>query len=381
VDNRQTFSAIVLAAGYSTRMQAFKPLLALGRERVVERTVAMFKDAGITDIVVVVGHRAADLRPILAPLDVRCVENPDYSKGMFCSIVAGVRALPPACDGFFVHPVDIPLVRPYTVARIVAAFAAGRMGVVYPIFAGQRGHPPLIDAGLAPRLLEWAGKGGLRGFLDGIDVEQVYLPVADEAVCLDMDTPADYQRLRDRFDHLGVPTIDECRVLMDEIVELPPRIKNHCHRVAAVARQVAVAVAAAGLPIDVDQVHTAALLHDIARLQKDHAAAGARLLASHGFSRIAPAVAAHMALEDGCRDPIDAAQIVYLADKLVDGDRLVGLARRFARAKAQFGRDPSAAAAIERRLAAAQSIQERVETITGRSLDALIGAVADTEGS
>lgn len=373
--NRSPLAAVVLSAGCSTRMQRFKPLLAMGRQRVVERVVALYQTVGIDDLIVVVGHRAADLRPVLAPLDVRCVENPDYRAGMFASVKAGVRELPSACGGVFVHPVDIPLVRPGTVDRLAAAFAAQPVSVAYPVFAGRRGHPPLIDAGLVPRLLQWSGEGGLRSFLENHDAASLDLTVADEAVGMDLDTPADYRRMLARLDGEGVPTANECRVLMEEIQALPAKIQAHCRMVAMVAREIAVALKTAGVQIDIDLVHAAALLHDIARLEPDHAQAGARLLARHGFSRIAPIVGAHMALDGDADGPLDAVRVVYLADKLVGGDRLVGVTQRLARAMDKHGRDPAAVGTIKRRMAAARRIQKRVEDVTGRSLDDLLAGI------
>ena len=82
-------AAIVLAAGFSERMGRFKPLLPLGAWRTIERVATMFLAAGIRDIIVVTGHRAAEISQAMAPLSVRCVENPDYPDGMFTSVTAG----------------------------------------------------------------------------------------------------------------------------------------------------------------------------------------------------------------------------------------------------------------------------------------------------
>jgi CTP:molybdopterin cytidylyltransferase MocA len=392
--NRSDISAIVLAAGHSSRMKRFKPLLTLGRQQVVERTTAVFKDAGIEDVMVVVGHRAADLRRALSTLDVRPVENPDYRDGMFSSVLAGVRSLSSLCRAFFIHPVDIPLVRPQTVVRLAEAFVPGQTTVVYPVFEGKRGHPTLIGTELVARLMEWSGSGGLRSFLRDYDQSCVDVVVADEAVGLDMDTTDDYRLMLDRLKHEGMPSIAECRVMTDEIQSLPPTVKAHCRKVASVARCLALALREAAAPIQVDQVYTAALLHDIARMEKDHAAAGARLLERHGFFRIAPIVAAHMDLDAANgdfkyaapkdsdhidSDQIDAAQVVYLADKLVEGNRPVSLEERFARAKKKFSGDPSVLDAIDRRLDAARRIQMRVEKITGFPIHVLIKEAGEEE--
>ena len=372
---RNKVTAIVLAAGFSQRMTRFKPLLPLGDGTVVARVVKTYRDAGIADVVVVVGHCAAQMRQAVNALAVRCVENADYGRGMFTSVQAGIRALPPDGEAFFVHPVDIPLVRTQTIGRLLRAMRGGAHTVVYPAFDGRRGHPPLIDAGLAPRILQWPGTGGLRGFLQGHDGQSFDLAVADEAVLMDMDTPQDYERLRERLPRRELPSAAECRQLMERIVMLPAAIRTHCRMVAAVARQLALALTAAGTSLDVERIHAAALLHDIARLEKDHARAGARLLASHGFDALAPIVAAHMDLTVPADASVDEIQVVYLADKLVDGDRVVDPTLRFARKLEKYGDDPSAAAAIRRKRDAAVRIRTQVERITGIPLQRLIAAV------
>jgi len=123
--------------------------------------------------------------------------------------------------------------------------------------------------------------------------------------------------------------------------------------------------------MDVVLAERAALLHDIARTRKDHAAAGARLLERHGFPRLAPIVAEHMDLAVAPDTLPDEAQVVFLADKLVAGDRLVDLEERFARKMAQYGRDPSVGARIVQRRDNARRARDKVERLTGRSVNAM----------
>lgn len=374
-------SAIVLAAGFSARMGRFKPLLPLGGKRVIERVVGMFQAAGVEDVLVVAGYRAAEVRAAAAPLGVRCVENPAYGDGMFTSVLAGIRALPPACRAFFIHPADIPGVRIQTVERLMAAFEETAPSILYPVLGGRRGHPTLIRSNLVPEILKWPGSGGLRALLERHEADSRELPVADEAVLMDMDRPEDYTRMKARLPNEGLPSEAECRVLMDEIQVLPPNVAAHCRVVADVARRLAGVVSAAGGVIDIERVHAAALLHDIARTEKDHAAAGARLLKAHGFPRLAPLVAAHMDLTVTPDQPLDDAQIVYLADKLVAGDRLTDLEARFARKLETCGRDPAAIAGIEQKRDAARRIRDAVERMSGLSLAEILNSGAPAKGN
>ena len=132
-------SAIILAAGFSRRMGQFKPLMPLGEQTLLQWVVRLYRTAGVTDIRVVAGHAAQRIRRALAGRSVHIVDNPHPARGMFASIQAGVRSLEPGTLSFFVHPVDIPLVRPHTVSRLIHRAGNLPAQVVYPVFAGHRG--------------------------------------------------------------------------------------------------------------------------------------------------------------------------------------------------------------------------------------------------
>jgi putative nucleotidyltransferase with HDIG domain len=267
---------------------------------------------------------------------------------------------------------DIPLVRPQTVRQLMAAFSDAAAKIFYPTFSGRRGHPTLIRTCLVPSIRQWSGTGGLQACLRRHEADSHELAVVDEAILLDLDTPEDYDQMQTRLITEGLPSGKECRVLMEQMQILPPTIADHCRAVSKVALQLAQTIEAAGASIDIELVRTAALLHDIARSRKNHAQAGAHLLASHGFGRLAPIVSAHMDLDVNQNWPVDEAQVVYLADKLVDGDRCVDMEPRFSRQLERYSGNRSALDAIARRWENARHIRTKVEKMTGRSIEAII---------
>lgn len=373
--------AVILAAGLSRRMGRLKPLLPLGGRTLLERVAELYRDAGLTDIQVVVGHRADEVRRASTRLQVRWVVNGRYEEGMFTSVVSGLKSLPERCAAFFIHPVDIPLVRPQTVSALIRAYRRKPTGVLYPVFEVERGHPPLISAGLIAEILSWDGGGGLKAFLEGLAGDQVQeLPVADEATLLDLDTPEAYRAMAQRFEKRDCPSDAECRALMEKIVGLPEPLIGHCRRVAANAGAILSALRTAGVHLDARLTRAAALLHDIARSEKHHADAGARLLARHGFCALSPIVAAHMDLESPADAPLDEAQIVHLADKLVSGDRTVDMETRFQNKLKKYGKDPESIAAIHRRRENARRILEKVERLTGRCIADILNASDQASG-
>lgn len=189
-------ASIVLAAGYSSRMgSSFKPLLRLGRYTAVERTVKTHLDAGIGDVIVVVGYRADDVTEAVKQLGVGVVTNRHFDRGMFSSVQTGVATLKPDIRAFFIMPADIPLVKPATILAILDNYATGPCGIIYPAYRGIKGHPPLITSRFASEIMESPAPDGLRGILKKHEDEARYLEVADEAILMDMDTLKDYSQL------------------------------------------------------------------------------------------------------------------------------------------------------------------------------------------
>jgi hypothetical protein len=229
---------------------------------------------------------------------------------MFSSVRAGVKTLAADVGAFFVHPVDIPLVRPHTLATLVEAVDGHPAPVVYPVFDDRRGHPPLINGALKDAILSHDGGGGLRALLHRFDRPALDVPVADEGVLLDLDTPDDFQRLSTRLATSDCLTEDECRVLMEKVHRLPKPVINHCRQVACVAATLARAVNGSGGGVDHPLIQSAARVHDVARLDDNHAAAGACLLNKMGFPAMADIVAVHMDIEVTETSPLDEAQIV-----------------------------------------------------------------------
>lgn len=190
-------AAIILAAGYSSRMGAFKPLLPFAGTTVLERSITLFRAAGIADIRVVIGHRADDLLPLLARLQVRPLFNAQYAAGMFSSVVTAAASLEAESEAFLLLPVDFPLLRPESVASLLRAWQRGEGRILYPTCRGRRGHPLLLATSYREAILLWPGDGGLRALLQQHQEDAVNIETGDEGILLDMDTPEDYARLRD----------------------------------------------------------------------------------------------------------------------------------------------------------------------------------------
>lgn len=193
-------AALILAAGRSSRMGEFKPLLPLGAKTVIGQAVDLFRKAGVADILVVAGFEAKRLVPVLEELGAGCVINRDYDRGMFSSLQTGVRRLAGTCDAFFVLPADHPSVKPSTICSLMKAYDSGKGKICRPSYQGRRGHPPLIPAALIPAILTFNEPGGLRALLSRYEEQTMNLDCDDPGIITDLDSKADYTRAKEHME-------------------------------------------------------------------------------------------------------------------------------------------------------------------------------------
>ena len=369
IANRIT--AIILSAGMSTRMGDFKPLLPLGNGMVIEQVVTTLQGAGIGDIRVVLGYRAQDVIPVLKDLGVSWVINEEFQTEMLSSVKVGVEGLSPDLEAFFVLPVDIPLVRPQTLHMIVDAFSKDRTHIVYPTFLGQRGHPPLIPYQYAGELMQWTGKGGLKGFLEQYDSVSHDIPIYDACILMDMDTPEHYQQVVARYESREIPAKAECLAIMAARFSADHPVVKHSRVVARVARAIGEKILQAGCEMNVNLVEACGYLHDIGKGQKKHAKVGAQLLTNMGYPNIADIIAVHMDLSFVDEGKISEKEVIYLADKLTQGERILELDKRLESKLKQLTGNPMGKMATEKRIRTAMQIKHAIETIIGERINGL----------
>ena len=187
-------AAVIPAAGLSSRMGAFKPLLPFGTQTVIEASVGNAVSAA-DRVVVVLGKRAEEIKALLSARfgeKIRFTENPDYaSTDMLTSVRLALEAITD-CGAFFITPADMPMISP-AVYQVMARSFRCDDGIMIPVINGRRGHPPLISAQLIPDILAYDGADGLRGFYRGQRVREI--GVEEPGILKDLDTPADYAAL------------------------------------------------------------------------------------------------------------------------------------------------------------------------------------------
>ena len=189
------FGAVILAAGLSSRMKAFKPLLPVDGRTAVEGLIETAKAAGLTDITVVTGHERDKLAEVLARSGVSEAFNENYESGMFSSVQTGLaKAGQSGKEGYLLMPVDCPLIS-VSVMRAVMD-RAGSDAFAVALFEGKKGHPLYIPACRIDEILSSDGQGGLAAITDRYAESMVRVETGEEGCILDMDTPEGYEDIK-----------------------------------------------------------------------------------------------------------------------------------------------------------------------------------------
>lgn len=201
-------AALIAAAGLSSRMGSFKPLLPLGDKATLEHVIDNFRMAGVDHVVVVTGYKADALMPLSRKKNVVALHNPDYeTSGMFESILIGLTHLKDKCRAIYIQPGDMPCIQPETIRRLWDAMRESGADVAHPSYLGKKhGHPVLFSAGTVDALLAHDGTEGLRGAIRTITGTKIDVAVDDSGIMLDMDRLEHYQNLLARFHDNNIPS-------------------------------------------------------------------------------------------------------------------------------------------------------------------------------
>lgn len=198
---------MILAAGYSSRMGDFKPLMTLGEKAALEHLVETFQAGGLSQdaIFVVSGYQRQLLEPLIRNLGIGEIFNPDFQEGMFSSIQVGMKGIQPYLEkedwpGIFLTQVDCPLPNPLTIQALLREAKEDRKkppSILVPAYRGKKGHPVFIPREYVQKILGYQGKMGLKSFFFEQQENLRILETGDEGAVLDMDTRQDYRELQD----------------------------------------------------------------------------------------------------------------------------------------------------------------------------------------
>jgi len=188
-------TAVLIAAGRSTRMGQLKPLLPWAKTTLVNSQIETLSEAGVARVIVVLGYAANEIAPLVrGPVPIRIVVNPDYDQGKTTSIKSGLRELDEHAQGILLIAVDQP--RPsWLLRRLIEQVSDHPKCIIQPYFEGKAGHPLLFDSSFVAELLEIDEESfGVRQVLKRHENRLQKVPIESEVVLLDLNTIEDYQK-------------------------------------------------------------------------------------------------------------------------------------------------------------------------------------------
>lgn len=180
------YEAVILAAGYSSRIGTNKMLLEVDEIPIICRVIEAFYPS-CRSIHVVGGHYYDDLEPILKTYEkVNIIKNNNYHLGMFSSLLCGIKDVTGDC---FICPGDYPLLT----SQIVEQLTTVKGEFIVPTYQGRKGHPVLLTSDLIRLLRQEPVESNLKVFRDRHQV--TYIEVQNDSVLIDVDTKEAYNEV------------------------------------------------------------------------------------------------------------------------------------------------------------------------------------------
>ena len=193
-------AAVLIAAGESSRMGESKPLLPWQGKTLLQHQLDTLSQAGVSETIVVLGHRALDQVTHVRGERAHSVINLDYAQGKTTSIRLGIRSLGPGAEGVLVLAVDQPRTVDILERLLKEHFDAGGL-ITVPEHQGHRGHPAIFSTRLIPELLAIEeATHGLRAVMECHREETHRVPFDTPLVRLDVNSPEEYQEAQRLFE-------------------------------------------------------------------------------------------------------------------------------------------------------------------------------------
>lgn len=194
-DRNGPVAGILLAAGTSSRMGRNKMLFELNGESVLRGAAGRALAAGLSPLLVVLGHEAEKSRGELDGLPCQIVINPNYEQGINSSLKAGISAVPAEAQAAVVMLADMPFVTPEMIAGLIDRYRSSEAPLVISDYEGVNAPPMLYDRNLFDELLAMTGEGCGRQVVKRHREEAEVLSWPASALA-DIDVPEDYDRMK-----------------------------------------------------------------------------------------------------------------------------------------------------------------------------------------
>ena len=185
-------SAILLAAGESKRMGKPKQLMPLGKTTMLEQTIDNLLNSKVSEVIVVLGHKAEEIMRKLTTKPVKIALNPVYHQGMSTSIITGLNLVDERARAVMLALADQPFIDSQSINRLIDEFCDHNKGIVIPTYQSRRGHPAIFAIKYKEELSGLKGDIGGRQIIEHHPDDVLEVAVDSPGINIDIDTTDDY---------------------------------------------------------------------------------------------------------------------------------------------------------------------------------------------
>lgn len=199
----QMLFALLPAAGRSERMDRPKLLLPFGAGTVLEAVILGCRSAGVGHVLVVVSPELPQLAALATQAGASALLLPSPTNAMRETVEFGLRWIeaewaPQPDDAWLLIPADHPTLEPAVIRKLLEAKDRfPQWSIFIPTYRGRRGHPALIGWKHVPMIRAFPQDYGLNAYLREQAAQTREVPVDQESILFDLDTPDDYAKLQD----------------------------------------------------------------------------------------------------------------------------------------------------------------------------------------
>ena len=198
---RVRIGAVLLAAGEGRRLNGIaKAAIEMQGVPLIKRALIALSGAGVDEVVVVLGHQADLLEPMVQDFPVTLVRNAHYASGQMSSVQLGLESLTGTFDAVLICLADQPLLNTQDLTALIGAFKKRSSGsIVMPRVDGRRGNPIIFDWQVRNEILSGQKNLGCRNYIEKNPELVCAFETDNDHYVVDLDTPDDIEKLQQRL--------------------------------------------------------------------------------------------------------------------------------------------------------------------------------------
>ena len=191
---RGVITGIIMASGFSRRMNREKLMLKVEGIPVIERVISAANSSELDELLLI--YQKDQIREIADKYAIKAVYNEHADKGQSAAVKLGVKSSHPDTEGFMFLVGDQPYLDVQTINKLLSAFREEKDSIVVPVYRGKRGNPVIFPSYLKKDLLALEGDSGGRIIIEKMMDSVKLVTIEKDVVGTDIDTNEEYEKIK-----------------------------------------------------------------------------------------------------------------------------------------------------------------------------------------